>query len=97
MPNSSRFLIALTMFIMASAPSFAQLTQVFDTELRGVEVDRVILPGGKELPVLIQEDETYGPGLDNYPMLLRVGYVDLARVHMVQGVVVKVEVIEMYQ
>lgn len=97
MPNFYRFVIALSIFVMASAPSFGQLTQTLDTEVRGVEVDRVILPGGKELPVLIQADETYGPGLDNYPMLLRVGYIDLARLHMVQGVVVKVEVIELYQ
>lgn len=97
MPNLSRFFIVLSIFIMASAPSLAQLPHVFVTEVRGVEEDRLILPGGKELPVHIEEDETYGPGLDNYPMLLRVGYIDLARVHLARGVVVKVEVLEMYQ
>lgn len=97
MPKLSRALIALSLVILASASSFAQLPHVFVTEVRGVEADRIILPGGKELPVHIEEDETYGPGLDNYPMLLRVGYVDLARVHLARGVVVKVEVLEMYQ
>ena len=97
MRNLSRFFIALSIFIMASAPSLAQLPHVFVTEVRSVEVDRMILPGGKVLPVHIKEDETYGPGLENYPMLLRVGYIDLARVHLARGVVVKVEVLEMYQ
>ena len=96
MPKLSRVLIALSL-ILAAAPSLAQLPHVFVTEVRSVEADRMILPGGKELPVHIEEDETYGPGLDNYPMLLRVVYIDVARVHLSRGVVVKVEVLEMYQ
>lgn len=97
MPFLSRFVLALGIFIMSLTPSTGQLVSFLDTEVRAVEEDRVILPGGSELPVLIQEDESYGPLLDNYPMLMRVGYIDLARLHIVQGVVIQVDVLDMQQ
>jgi len=97
MTNPYRLLIALSILIMTSATSFGQLGGFLEAEVRGVEQDRVILRGGEELPVLIQENGDYGPQLDNYPMLLRVGYIDLARLHVVKGVVVRVEVLELYQ
>lgn len=97
MPSLFRNVIALSLLIMTLAPASAQLTSFVETEVRGVEQDRVILPGGEELPVLIQEDESYGPLLDNYPMLMMVGYINLARLHVVQGVVVQVEVLDMQQ
>ncbi len=97
MPSLFRNVIALSLLIMTLAPASAQLASFVETEVRGVEQDRVILPGGEELPVLIQEDESYGPLLDNYPMLMMVGYINLARLHVVQGVVVQVEVLDMQQ
>lgn len=97
MPYLSRLVIALSIFTMSLAPATGQLVSYVDTEVRGVEEDRVILPGGTELPVLIQEDDSYGPLLDNYPMLMMVGYIDLARLHVVQGVVIQIEVLDMQQ
>lgn len=94
MPCLTRFLIAVSILIMTSVPTAAQFTSLLDSEVRVVAEDRLILPGGRELPVQIQDDGGYGPLLGNYPMLLRVGYIELARLHIVQGVVVQVEVIQ---
>ena len=93
----SRFVIALGLFSLSLTPSTGQLVSFMETELRGVDEERVELPGGAQLPVLIQDDGSYGPLLDNYPMLMMVGYVNLARLHIVQGVVVQVEVLDMQQ
>lgn len=97
MPYTSRLVIAMSIFILSLSPSTGQLVSFVDTEVRSVEEDRVVLPGGEELLVAMDEDENYGPQLENYPMLKMVGYINLARLHVVQGVVIQVDVLDMQQ